>query len=474
MRALRVVASVLAMLVFGGCAEEPAPARRSFAQILAEQSRLAPLPGPSRPLVLRPSGLQPRPSTTIRPLQPTPVPAPTPAPAPAPSPTPAVAPECAAFVLPQDTIFPAMQIALASAPQTLARSPQQIGDGALIGVALTAPADGVPVRVDVGCDELMEPSSCEGTLARSGQPYIVLPKLRWRFANLLQRRQAMPVNLTFRIRVGSAPVVEQVRTCEVRGINDCPTRFVVDGDRLDTSFVFAAYVNEDHPWVDGLLRDALATRVVDRFTGYQIKDPDIVLQQVAAVWRALQERGIHYSSITNVAAVKDGIGSQHVRFLDECIQNQQANCIDGTVMMASVLRKIGLHASIVLVPEHAFLAFTVDAEGTTPVGLETTILGRARKLDFDTGADPRARTMTFAQASQQSFEEALKAGSDRLAKDSLRFSSLAPADASFLVLDVDGARKLGVRPIPFAAGQGLPVPVPGPGQPEQPKLLRIR
>ena len=69
----------------------------------------------------------------------------------------------------------------------------------------------------------------------------------------------------------------------------------------DTGEFFAAYVNEEHPQIDKLLREALDTRLVNRFLGYQgdTSQSENVDKQVYALWNVLQKRNFKYSSTTN-------------------------------------------------------------------------------------------------------------------------------------------------------------------------------
>src|SRR6185503_5020189 len=69
------------------------------------------------------------------------------------------------------------------------------------------------------------------------------------------------------------------------------------------------------------------------------------------------------------------VNSQHVRMIDESINNAQANCVDGSVLLASLLRKIGIEPMLVMVPGHCYLAFHLDEEGKEVAALETTLLG---------------------------------------------------------------------------------------------------
>jgi hypothetical protein len=73
--------------------------------------------------------------------------------------------------------------------------------------------------------------------------------------------------------------------------------------------------------------------------------------------------------------------SQHVRLFDEALAARQANCIDGTAVLAAVLRKIGIEPYLVLIPGRMFLAFDLDKEGETTLGLETTMMGDTAPSD---------------------------------------------------------------------------------------------
>ena len=97
-----------------------------------------------------------------------------------------------------------------------------------------------------------------------------------------------------------------------------------------------------------------------------------VRQQVKAIYNALQARGITYSSTT--ISFPSG-ASQKIRYPAASLQEASANCIDGTVLMASALEAIGLQPLIVLVPGHAFLGWRALDGSTTSEFLETTMIG---------------------------------------------------------------------------------------------------
>lgn len=93
------------------------------------------------------------------------------------------------------------------------------------------------------------------------------------------------------------------------------------------------------------------------------------------MWEALSERDVRYSDITTSFAESDSVSSQHVRLIDESINNAQANCADGSVLLASLLRKVGFEPVLVMVPVHCYPAFYLDPEGKDLAALETTLIG---------------------------------------------------------------------------------------------------
>lgn len=370
-----------------------------------------------------------------------------------------------AVVVPHNNIFPALVIAQAGMEEReqddggAEADAHSLGDPfGVLGVGVVAPADNTPVRVVVSCPSIMTDSPFEGVLPTEGETYSVSPKIKWKYEKMLRVRQQVPVDVTFRVKVADAPWKEITKTCTLRSINDCLLAFNTgpeDGEYTDTTWLYTAYVNEDHPWVDGILRDAIATGVVENFTGYQSQDPEEVFRQVYAVWRVFQNRGIRYSDISTVSAQKKSIVSQHVRFLDECMKHKQANCIDGTVMFASVLRKIGIQTHIVTVPGHAFLTFRPTKDADDEIGLETTLLGRVSKEAFDERESRLGKLFkllgeneTYEEASFRSFEEAVRIGSDRFRENIEHFDE-SEIDPNYWFISVDEAREKGVRPLAY-------------------------
>ena len=303
--------------------------------------------------------------------------------------------------------------------------------GGLIGIGIRNPAKGTRVRLTISENLIMNAATIEATLEKADEIYFLCPQISFKYDVLLKQRQPLPLSINFALSVNGKEPVTRVKTALIRSINDCPTFYtsLADESYADISFLFAAYVNESHPMIDVILREALKTKVVDSFTGYQSGDDDEVIRQVYAIWKALQKRGIKYSSITTPSAHSEVVSSQNVRFIEESLNNVQANCVDGSVLIASVLYKIGINPFLVIVPGHMYIGFYLDEKAESYCCLETTMLSAGKGEDF------------FVETLQETMQDFQKHEKKFIADD----------DPDYQIIDIDEARKLGIVPIAFSS-----------------------
>jgi hypothetical protein len=326
-------------------------------------------------------------------------------------------------------------------------------ENAWLGVGLSGLREGAEVEVEISVDGFMRPSKWKGTIeatTEDGEAHI-LPKGLWDYAALHKVTQQRPVNASFKVTVNGKTLDERNETCVIKSINDCPFYVIWDeeaGDYEDLSWIFAAYVNENHPWVDGILKEAINSGLVNSFTGYQSGDPEEVIMQVFAIWNVLQRKGIKYSDISTTTP-STCVVSQTVRFLDQSIEATQANCVDGTVLMASILQKIGINSYLVMVPGHCFLAFdTGNGEDDLILGLETTMLGNDDLEPVSELANlPEKKLIKGFEASYLTFGNAIEAGNASLEEHADAFED--GSDPSIQLISIKDARELGISPIAF-------------------------
>jgi hypothetical protein len=191
------------------------------------------------------------------------------------------------------------------------------------------------------------------------------------------------------------PILLLSRNSSFNSVEDPET-----GIRQDLTRYYGAWVTPHVEPVQALLRRA-ADRVPDRrIAGYQgRRDPEATAAQVRALFETLKAVGLSYVDSVIDFGAGPGYVTQRTRFPRESLRDRSANCIDGTVLMASLLQAASLHPAIVLVPGHAFVAWETW-EGTDEWDyLETTMIA---SHDFEESRR-RARSL-FARFSAEDLE----------------------------------------------------------------------
>ena len=113
--------------------------------------------------------------------------------------------------------------------------------------------------------------------------------------------------------------------------------------------------------------------------GYQ-GDPDLVPAQVASLYQSLREAEIVYVNSVIDYGAPAGTMTQRARLPRESLAQRSANCIDGTLLLASLIEGSSLNPAIVLVPGHAFLGWEKWFGSDEWQFVETTMIGSA---EFD-------------------------------------------------------------------------------------------
>ncbi len=321
------------------------------------------------------------------------------------------------------TLFPSAIIAFSGLPVDASQLPDtHKGDPlAAIFAEIVSPANNAKVTVTISEGPFFKESSITTTLPYRGVTYRVAPTLKYDTEKLLKNKQLQPDLVTIKVKLGSIEE-EQSQRYTVRSINECLLGYIEGDEFVDYKLLFAAYVNENNPKLDNILGQALKKGYVKAFMGYQGTSQDVA-DQVAAIYQTLRDLGFHYSSITDTPSDSQTIFSQHVRLVGESLSTSQANCIDGTVIFASLFKKIGLNPVIITVPGHAFVGVYLTSdnrvEGLLPI--ETTVVGSA---DVN-------QSITIAKGNMQKY----------------RAGFYDAANNNCLVIDVRDARRFGILPI---------------------------
>ena len=376
-----------------------------------------------------------------------------------------------------DQFFPALIIATVSTrpvaqedEEAQQADPYLLGDRfGLLGVSISVPSPEAIIRVTIKENDIMDAAVWTGKLPLANHDYYIAPKLNYKFDNLRKITQPVALNVEFEVETDGKPLGSKTETLQLRSINDCPygvanSEETIDDENFqsgsaDMGWMLAAYVNENHPYLDKILKEALATKIVDVFDGYRANDPGQVMKQTFALWVALQKHESQYGSATEVSGGSSLVNSQTVRFLGQSDTNSRTNCVDGSILFASLLRKIGVNAFLVTMPGHMYVAFDLnnseDENDRDYVGLETTLLGAA-ELDSSDSALPEHLAALANQLGEnmrtsrawKSFVAAVITANDDLDKHREKFDA---GDPEYQVVDITKARKEGILPISFEA-----------------------
>ncbi len=264
------------------------------------------------------------------------------------------------------------------------------------------------VRIEIDETRFFSRSVSEFILEQPETEYCIYPDVIWNYEALRELKQAEPISVVISVEMNGKKLGQRVRTFSVRSINECLLGYISNGKTYQsTGLFFAAYVNEDHPMIDQLLREALDTRIVSRFLGYQARTPEGVDRQVYALWNVLQKRKFQYSSVANTSLSSNVVFSQRVRTFEDALQASQINCVDGSVLFASLLRAINIEPILIRIPGHMFVGYYTNSRRSAMSFLETSMIGDVNLDDYfpDQHLDSTMQGKTQNQMSLITFEK---------------------------------------------------------------------
>lgn len=252
-----------------------------------------------------------------------------------------------------------------------------------ISVKLWSPIANSRVRIEVAETPFFKHSVSEFVLPGKKTFYTIYPDIIWNYESLRKNEMAEPISVVVDVEINGKKLGQKVRTFSVRSINECLLGYMGHDNKYHKTYpFFAAYVNEENPMIDHILREALNTRIVNRFSGYQNRKNNMVDRQVYALWNVLQKRKFRYSSVSYSSLSSNVVFSQRVRTFDDALKSSQINCVDGSVLFASLLRAINIDPILVRIPGHMFVGYYTSHQHKSAEYLETTMIGDVDLDDF--------------------------------------------------------------------------------------------
>lgn len=305
-----------------------------------------------------------------------------PPPTPEAPPTPAPAPAPAGRMLGPDTTGLKVEPVLAMNPIPTAIYPllDPETDPLVVVTVSNVSLDAKPKRVCVRA--WLEGLSAETARTveikkgKSSPPIKLLPLLFPERARLITTAQRTTLHLRVDDLDGKPeshdtfPVVLLANTSGLNSVTDPAT-----GEPKDLTAYYGAWVTPHAEAVQERVRRAAALHPAGMLAGYVRGGPDRVREQAGALYQALRELGVAYINSVADFGAAPGAVTQRARLPRESLAHKSANCVDGSVLFASLLEGASLSAALVFVPGHALAAWESDEGAGDWQVVETTMLG---------------------------------------------------------------------------------------------------
>lgn len=198
----------------------------------------------------------------------------------------------------------------------------------------------------------------------------------------------------------------------------------------------ASFVTPNHPSINKVIVNA--AKILKEINGsstlteYQTGNTTDVVKQVASVYAALHNEGIVYRSLP---ASFEKIG-QRVTLPEQVLSSKLGNCIELTILFASVLEAIGINTAIIIQKGHAYLAvWLVDDCCQYSICDDASYVEKKCSQGIN---EMLVLESTKITEENTSFDDALKAAN-------LNLSILSQFE---MMIDIKRCRLEGIRPLP--------------------------
>jgi hypothetical protein len=236
---------------------------------------------------------------------------------------------------------------------------------------------------------------------------------------LLRNHSIVPTTILLKAKVEDKNIFEETKNIRVRAADDMVWSL---NSPYDTEPLIAAWVTPNDNLVEKILSNAKEKLFSRALVGYLSSD---ITPQVKAIFNAVRNAKISY--VNSVMSFGKIGFAQRVRLPRESISEKSANCIDGSVLFASLFENIGLEPVIILIPRHAFVGVRLAPNSRETLFIETTMVGRSMLNSL--------LTLTTT------FDAAVKEGNDEFNR------AMQTNPNSVRIVDIKKAREIGIYPL---------------------------
>lgn len=198
--------------------------------------------------------------------------------------------------------------------------------------------------------------------------------------------------------------------------------------------LLTSYIFPNHDLIYDLKSEAIkileSNGYLTQFEGYQSQNKERVLQVVSAIYKTIQNHQIVYSAMP-ASFEKSG---QRIRLIDKILNTKFGNCIDLSLLFASILEAVDLNPIIVIASGHAFVGVWLeDKRFDGMINLDVTALTKRMAKGIKQLA--LIETTNLCKGNDIPFSQAMDNAEKQLLAD----------DKFVLSIDVKNTRSYGVQ-----------------------------
>jgi hypothetical protein len=234
------------------------------------------------------------------------------------------------------------------------------------------------LRVEAQIPGVTEAAIRTVTLLGGAQREVVylVPQLSTSFAAAGVRSEK-PAHLHLKINDGDKVLYEDTLGIALLPRDSLPLFREIGADitKMTPEYI-GAWITPNARAIDSFLTAAKQRHPQKMFVGEQAG----TVPQVKAIYEELKARGVTY--VMDPTVNTDLVKVQRTRLPSEVLESTNAQCLEGTILFATLLESIGLRPIIAIVPGHAYVGWhATRADGVKPdadrLFLETTMVGNA-------------------------------------------------------------------------------------------------
>jgi hypothetical protein len=178
--------------------------------------------------------------------------------------------------------------------------------------------------------------------------------------------------------------------------------------------LIASWVTPHDARVEAFLAQAKEFTLDHRLPGYEdwknsSQQEQETYREARAIFMALKHRGMSYvKSSDTLGGHKDW--SERVRMPGISLSESSANCIDAAVMYASLFENLGMDATVVIVPGHAYAGVRVASDSRKFLLIDVALTGRRTFEQAVASAETGIAKHNAASITRVTIPEARSAG----------------------------------------------------------------